>query len=208
MTPQEIETLFTRSDGQYLCARWGRPIVPIVFGVEEDTLQIVKGAFEALCVLSGHKMAETDPEIGANVMMFFFKDWSELLDVPDLGRMIDGLEPLVARLQKAGANQYRAFRFDDQGAIQAAFVFLRMDKALSAQPADTLALGQVAQIMLLWSEQAFATRAPLAVTPEGATVLHPDVAGVIKAAYDPILPVVAQDNTHALRLFARMQAQT
>ncbi len=204
MTPQEIETLFTRNDGSYLCARWGRPIVPIVFGIEDETLSIVKGAFEALCVLSDHKMAETDPELGSNVMMFFFRDWDELLGVPDLDRLIDGLDPMVARLKDAGANQYRVFRFDDTGAIQAAFVFLRMDDVMAKQPAEDLALSQVAQVFLLWSEKAFSERSPLAKLESGQVVLHPEIGAVIKATYDPVMPPVAQDPSHALRLSARV----
>jgi len=61
MTPQDIEALFTRSDGRYGFARWGRPIAPIVFGVQDETLSIVKGALEAVVTLAGHHMAETDP---------------------------------------------------------------------------------------------------------------------------------------------------
>ena len=204
MQPSEIEPLFTRADGTYLCARWGRPIVPIVFGVEDATLGVVKGAFEAVCALSGHKMAETDPELGANVMVFFFRDWAELLEVPDLGRMIDGLEPMVSRLQAEGANQYRVFRFDETGAIKAAFVFLRMDAALAAQPAEELALSQVVQVMLLWGERAFAERSPLGRLEDGRVVLRPDVAALLAAAYDPVMPPVAQDASHALRLSARV----
>ncbi len=93
MTPDEIQGYFTGTDGAYAFARWGRPIVPVVFGVDEATLEVVKGAVEAVVVLAGHKMAETDPELGANLMMFFFRDWDELLDVPKLGEMIPGLEP-------------------------------------------------------------------------------------------------------------------
>ncbi len=29
-----VEAMFTRGDGGYMCARWGRPIAPVVFGVE------------------------------------------------------------------------------------------------------------------------------------------------------------------------------
>ena len=47
MTPQDIEQLFTCSDDSYLFARWERPIVPIVFGVDDATLSTVKGACEA-----------------------------------------------------------------------------------------------------------------------------------------------------------------
>lgn len=205
MTPQEIETLFTRDGGDFVFARWSRPIVPIVFGVEEQTLEVVKGAFEAVVTLAGHKMAETDPELGANCMVFFFRDWSELLDVPDLDRLVPELAPLVDRLTGMGANQYRAFRFEDDGAIKAAFVFLRMDAEMAEIPAETLALSQVVQVMLLWSDLAFRDRSPLAVAGE-TTILRPDVAEVIRAAYDPVLPSAAQDAAHALRIFARVGA--
>ncbi|WP_200812924.1 hypothetical protein [Roseovarius albus] len=205
MTPEEIEAHFTRTDGQYLFARWQRPIVPVVFGVDDQTLEILKGAVEAGVALAGHQMAETDPELGVNLMFFFFREWDELIAVPDLGRMIPDLEPLVGRLKSADANQYRAFRFEENGAIRACFVFLRMDQALSKMPAESLALGQVVQSLLLWSDQAFATQSPLAVA-EGHTILRPDIAGLIRAAYDPVMPVQSGDPTHALRLYARMQA--
>nr|WP_217360134.1 hypothetical protein [Ruegeria arenilitoris] len=196
--------MFTRSDGAFLFARWGRPIVPIVFGVTDETLATVKGAFEAVVALADHKMAETDPELGANCMVFFFREWSELPEVPDLDRLIPDLVPLVARLEDAGANQYRIFRFDEDGAIRAAFVLLRIDRELSKVPAETLALSQVVQTILLWSDTAFRDRSPLAVAGD-TTILRPDIAGLIRAAYDPVLPAVAQDPSHALRLFARME---
>lgn len=203
LTSDDIAPLFTRADGSYLFARWGRPIAPIVFGVTEATLPVIKGAMEAVVAMAGHQMAETDPELGSNCMFFFFRDWDELTEVPDLDKLVPDLAPLVARLKAAGANQYRAFRFDDQGAIKAAFVFLRMDKGLGAQPAEDLALGQVVQVMLLWSEQAFAEVSPLAIAG-GRTVLRPEIGAVIRAGYDPVMPAVAQDPSHALRLAARV----
>jgi len=87
LPPEETESLFTRSDGTYLCARWGRPIAPVVFGVTEETLPVIKGAFEALCQLAGHQMAETDPELGSNLMVFFARDWDEVAEVPHLQRI-------------------------------------------------------------------------------------------------------------------------
>lgn len=203
MTPDEIEALFVTSADEYRFARWGRPIVPVIFGVQDETLSVIKGAFEAVCKLAGHQMAETDPELGTNCMMFFFRGWSELLEVPDLDRLIPELAPLVARLQDADANQYRLFRFDETGAIKAAFVFLRMDDALSELPAETLALGQVVQVALLWSDNAFRDRSPLALAA-GNTILRPEIARVIRAAYDPAMPLTARDPSHALRLAARM----
>lgn len=204
MDAVEIEKMFTRSDGSYLFARWGRPIAPIVFGVEDETLSVIKGAFEAVCALAGHVMAETDPELGANVMVFFFRDWEELLVVRDLDRLIDGLAPLVAQLSEAGANQYRVFRFDATGAIQACFIFLRMDDVMMAQPADILALGQVVQSMVLWSDLAFTDRSPLGQLENGRVVLRHEIGALLRAAYDPVMPAMAEDASHALRLAARM----
>ncbi|MCP4208406.1 MAG: hypothetical protein GY767_15320 [Shimia sp.] len=206
MTPQDVEALFTRPDGSYGFARWSRPIAPVVFGVEEATLQTVKGALEAVATLVGHQMAETDPELGSNLMMFFFREWDELLKVPDLERLIPDLKVLVGRLQEADATQYRAFRFENDGSIQAAFVFLRMNDEMAKIPAEALALGEAVQTIVTWGPQAFAEQSPLAVVPEsGATVLRPEIAAVIAAAYDRMMPVAAEDASHALRLFARLR---
>lgn len=203
-TADDVQALFTGADGGFRFARWGRPIAPIVFGVEEQTLSVVKGAFEAVAALAGHHLMETDPELGSNCMMFFFRDWDELLAVPDLDRLVPDLAALVARLKAADASQYRMFRFDDTGAIQAAFVFLRMTGELAEMPAETLALAQVVQVMLLWSDRAFSERSPLAIAG-GSVILRPEIAGVIRAAYDPVLPSVSQDPSTALRLAARLE---
>ncbi|WP_431300746.1 hypothetical protein [Tabrizicola sp. BL-A-41-H6] len=201
--PEAVQALFTRGDGQYLFARWGRPIVPVVFGVEAETLPVIKGAFEAVVTLAGHKMAETDPELGANLMVFFVRDWAELPEVPDLDRLVPELRPLCDRLAAADANQYRIFRFDPDGAIKAAFVFLRMDAHLSAVPAEVLALAQAVQTMLLWSDRAFTDTSPLGRVGD-QVILRPEIGAVIRAAYDPVLPVMARDASHALRLAARI----
>jgi hypothetical protein len=205
MTTDEVEALFTRADGSYLFARWGRPIVPVVFGVEDATLRVVKGALEAVVTLANHRMAETDPELGANLMIFFFREWSELPEVPNLDRLVPGLGPLCARLTEADANQYRIFRFDEVGAIRAAFVFIRMDAHLEAVSAETLALSQAAQVILLWSDRAFVDSSPLALVAE-QIILRPEIGALIRAGYDPVLPAMARDPSHALRLAARIGA--
>ena len=202
MRPDEVEALFTRGDGTYLFARWERPIVPVVFGVADASLPVIKGAFEAVVTLAGHRMAETDAELGANLMVFFVRDWAELLAVPDLDRLVPELAGLVQRLEAAGANQYRIFRFEANGAIRAAFVFLKMDAALAGMPAETLALAQAVQTILLWSDRAFDGTSPLGRVGEGV-ILRPDIGAVIRAGYDPVLPVMARDPSHALRLAAR-----
>ena len=203
MDSGEVEQLFTRGDGQFAFARWGRAIAPVVFGVEDETLWVIKGAIEAVCQLAGHEMADGDAELGSNFMWFFFQEWDELLDVPRLDDMLPDLGPLVERLKDVDANQYRVFRFDNAGAIKACFVFLRMDTNLEAVSADTLALSQVSQSILLWSDTAFQTQSPLALVGE-TTVLRPEIGQLISAAYDPVLPVSTKDPTHALRLSARI----
>ena len=203
----DVAPLFTRSDGEYAFARWGRPIVPVVFGVDDATLAVFKGAIEAVVTLAGHKMDEADMELGANLMFFFCQDWVELLDVPHLDKMLPELEGLVTRLQAAKANQYRLFRFDSAGAIQAAFVFIRMDDQMAQAPADTLALSQAVQVILLWSDTAFSDAPALAMV-DGKVALRPEIGDVIRAAYDRVMPVAAHDASHALRIAARVSRAT
>ena len=208
MTGADVQALFTKADGRYRFARWGRPIVPLVFGVEDATLAVIKGAIEAVVSLAGHKMAATDPELGANLMLFFVRDWGDLAAVSQLESLVPGMAALCQRLEARGANQYRVFHHDDNGAIKAAFVFLRMDVHLAAMPAEELALAQAVRVILLWAEGAFADRGALATLGSaghaGTVILRPDIAAIIRAAYDPVMPAVARDKSHALRLAARV----
>lgn len=205
MTPQDVEMLFRGGDGGFRFARWGRPIAPVVFGVADETLATLKGALEAVAALTRHRLAETDPELGANLMVFFFRDWAELPAVANLDRLVPDLGRLCARLSAEGANQYRLFRLDDAGAIRAAFVFLRMDAALTQVAAEDLALHEAAQVMLLWGEGALSGAGVLARGEGGVALLRPEIAALIRAAYDPVLPAACRDPAHALRLWARME---
>ena len=203
MTPEDIAAHFTRADGTYFCARWGRAIAPVVFGVEDATLSTIKGAIEAVVDLAGHEVAETDPELGANLMVFFCRDWADLIGVPNLEKLVTGLGDLVTRLDGAGASQYRTFHFDEDGAIKACVVFIRMDDRLSQMPAEDIVLAQAAQVILCWGDSAFKTKSPLALA-NGNTVLRPVIGRIIRAAYDPVMPAVARDSSHAYRLAARL----
>ncbi len=205
MDADQVAKFFTRSDGSYLFARWNRPLAPVAFGVEDQTVRTLKGAIEAVCELAGWETAETDPELGSNFMFFFCREWDELLEVPNLDRMIEDLAVLVPRLKEAGANQYRTFRFDPDGGIKACFVFLRMDEIMQEIPADTICLGQAAQSILLWSDEAFLNSSPLALTGDNIAILKPEVAALIRVSYDPVMPMVASDPSHAMRLAARLQ---
>lgn len=190
MTPERITEIFTRRDGTYLCARWGRPVAPVIFGLADESLDIFRGAIRAGFAHAGHPVTETDPEMGSNLMLFFLRDWAELEEVPDLDRLT-GQPGLPARLRTDDADQYRLFRFDADGGIRACMSFLRMSGALAdAHPAV------LAETVTMRSALSFARD----------IVPSPEMAALIRAAYDPVLPVAATEPAHALRLAARMAA--
>ncbi|MCF3972886.1 hypothetical protein [Paracoccus salsus] len=188
MAPDQIAALFTREDGSFLCARWGRPVAPVIFGLADDSLEIFRGAIRAGFAHARHPVAEADPEMGSNLMLFFMRDWQELAGVPDLDRLT-GIPDLPSRLVASDADQYRLFRFDADGGIRACLSFTRIGGALAtAHPAA------LAEALMMRSALSFAAD----VTPSQ------DLADLIRAAYDPILPVAASDPAHALRLAARL----
>lgn len=186
----QITALFTREDGSFLCARWGRPVAPVIFGLADDSLDIFRAAIRAGFTHAGHPVADTDPEMGSNLMLFFMRDWNELPDIPDLDRLT-GLPDLPARLTGSAADQYRLFRFDPDGGIRACLCFLRLSGALANTHPAALAEAQVMRSALSFARD---------VAPSA------ELAALIRAAYDPVLPVAARDPSHALRLAARMAA--
>ena len=199
-----IEAYFTRSDGKYIFARWGRPIAPVVFGIQDETLITLKSALQSMVGLANHELAETDPELGSNAMFFFFLSWDEVLEVKDLDKIIPDLSKLVERLKSIKANQYRFFRFEAEGGIKAVFTFICMDENLSSVSAEVLCLNQVVQMFLLWSDDAFKYNSPTLVTKKGRVVLNPIIGEIVQAVYDPTMPLVSNDKSHALRAQARV----
>ena len=138
-------------------------------------------------------------------MFFFIRDWAELRDVPDLDGLVPGISDLSQKLEESGANQYRHFRFETDGAIRAAFVFLRMDDELAEIAAEDVALAQAAQVITLWGDKAFSKTSALARLPNnGAVVLRPEIAALIAAIYAPTMPAASNDAIQAMRLAARV----
>lgn len=186
--PERIAALFTR-DGQYFCARWGRPVAPVIFGLADETLDIFRRVSGAALAHAGILQAETDPEMGANMLGFFARDWDELAEIPDLDQLT-GQTDLPARLKSVTADQYRIFRFDADGGIRACITLVNMGGRLAdAHPA------QLAETLVMRSLLTFAQD----VTPS------PELAALIRAAYQPAMPLVARDPSHALRLAARIR---
>ena len=199
-----IEAYFTRSDGKYIFARWGRPIAPVVFGIQDETLITLKTAIQSMVGLANHELAETDPELGSNALFFFFLSWDELLEVKDLDKIIPDLGNLVERLKSIQANQYRFFRFDADGGIKAVFTFICMDENLSSVSAEVLCLNQVVHMFLLWSDDAFKHKSPTLVEKNGRVILNPIIGEIIRAVYQPTMPLFSDDKSHALRAQARV----
>lgn len=199
-----IEAYFTRSDGKYIFARWGRPIAPVVFGIQDETLITLKTAIQSMVGLANHELAETDPELGSNALFFFFLSWDELLEVKDLDKIIPDLGNLVERLKSIQANQYRFFRFDADGGIKAVFTFICMDENLSSVSAEVLCLNQAVHMFLLWSDDAFKHKSPTLVAKNGRVILNPIIGEIIRAVYEPTMPLFSDDKSHALRAQARV----
>lgn len=201
---QRIAQHFTGSDGRFRFARWGRPLAPMVVGTDDAGIEIFEAAVGEVADLAGVPVQDLDEELGANLLVFFAKDWAELAPVPQLAKFLPNLDSLLARLQEAGANQYRAFAFDPEGAIRASIVLLRYDEKMRKVSAQSLAVGQAVQSILLWSNTAFHAESPIGVLEDGICVVKPWHAALIRAAYDPTLPASADDPAFALRLAGRL----
>jgi len=200
-----IEALFTRSDGSFRFARWGRPLAPMVYGTNDEGIRIVEEALASLAGLTGLATAELDPELGANFLVFFCRDWDELTEVPNLAKLIPDLDRLVPTLSGAGANQYRIFGFDGAGAIRICITLIRYDDDLQQVSAQTLAVSQCLMGLLLWSDRAFAAESPIALIQDtGRCVVKPWFQALMRAAYDAAVPAASADAALALRLAARV----
>ncbi len=187
LSPDDITRLFTR-DGRYLSARWGRPVAPVIFGLADDSLAMFSAAIRAAYAHAGHPVAETDAEMGANLMMFFCKSWDELAGIPDLDKLT-GQPDLIGRLIAGDAHHYQIFRFDPDGAIRACLSFVRMNGPLARVHPAALAEALAVRSMLTFAEEVNASD---------------DLARLIRAAYDPVMPNSAHDPSHASRLAARI----
>jgi hypothetical protein len=200
-----IASHFTRSDGTFRFSRWTRPLVPVVFGTDPAGEAIFTEALRAVAGLGGLPLAASDPELGANFLVFFCAGWDDLAAAPGLARLVPDLDRLLSVLKASGANQYRIFGFAPDGAIRLCLVLLRYDADLQRVSAQTLAVSQAVQALLLWSDTAFTAVSPVAVLqPAGRGVVKPWHADLLRAAYDPTLPDTADDPAFALRLSARM----
>lgn len=201
---QNPAPLFTATDTTYRFARWGRPLAPVVFGVGDESLPHLKDAIAQAVGITGGVLAGTDPELGANFMWFFCREWSDLAAVPNLDKLLPNFERIIAALTEQGASRYRSFGFDRDGSIKLCVVLIRVDAATEALSLQTLGTSETFQSLLTWSEGAFAETSPIAmIKSNNICIVKPEFAAIVRAAYDPLLPAATEDPSHALRLSAR-----
>ena len=201
-----VREQFTRADGGFRFARWGRDPAPAVFGADAATERLLTGALSAVAGLAGLEVAEEDPEFGKNALTFVATGWDGFADVPGLDRLAPEFERLKPTLMATGANQYRWFHFEPGGAIRTTVAMLVTDAAMTGGDARALALMEAAQTLLLWSETAFLGRRAVAITEGGRAALDPWLADLISAAYDPALPDATGNPALAERLAVGMRA--
>ncbi|MEM7056615.1 MAG: hypothetical protein AAF557_03435 [Pseudomonadota bacterium] len=203
-TAEWVEAQFTRRDGSFHFARWGRALVPVIVGTNDQGCQIFEDGIQSVARIAGLEVGELDPDLGANFLVFLVNDWAELTEAPNLVRLIPNLGELIANLTEHEANQYRVFNFTEDGAIRLCITMLRYDEELQRVSAQTLTVGQALQGMLLWSDKAFMDESPIAVTDDGLCVVKPVFADLLRAAYDPVLPNAARESSFSLRVAARL----
>lgn len=205
--PAWVEAHFTRRDGSFRFARWSRPLAPVIVGTDDDGCRIFEAGIEAVARIAGLTVTDLDPDLGANFLVFLVNDWAELTEAPNLIRLIPNLGDLIETLTAHDANQYRVFNFDEAGGIRLCVTLLRYDEEMQRVSAQTMAVGQAVQGMLLWSDKAFTDDGPLALTDDGLCVVKPMHADLLRAAYDPVLPDATDDPVFALRLAARLTVE-
>ncbi len=199
-----LRALFTRSDGGYRFARWGRPLAPAILGTEPEGEALLLEALRAASGVTGRGLVGEDPELQANWLLILVDTWPRLKEVPGLERLVPDLEKLVGLLGAAGANQYRIFDFDGAGEIRLCITLLRLDSDLQRLPPRAFALSQAVMGLLLWSDQAFLDESPVAALEDGRAIILPEFAALLRAAYAPDLPGAATDPAHADALAARI----
>ncbi|MGB0508071.1 MAG: hypothetical protein ACPGGK_17940 [Pikeienuella sp.] len=196
-------------------ARWGGPICPVVVGLDDKGTQLFEEAIGAVVELAGAKLDEIDPEMGANMMVYIMGDWAHAAQAPNLPNFIPDLPLLIERLNKAGANRYRVFAFDDQGAIRASITMLRYDEQMQEAPVDYIALTEAALAMLVYDEGGVMQDRPVILAKFedddediARAVVSPWHGRLLAAAYDPTIPAGSKDPSLALRLAARIGVST
>lgn len=189
-------------------ARWGGAVSPAVIGLDEAGGRLFGEAVRVLAGLAGLRLEESGAEAGGALLIYVMKDWADAARAPHLPDFLPDLPALIARLEAAGANRYRVFAFDDQGAIRGSITLLRYDAAMRAAPVGYIALTEAALALLVYDEAGVAADRPVVMAEfEGGdrrAVLSPFHAALLKAAYDPAIPAGSKDPALALRLAARI----
>lgn len=200
----KVAALFTRPDGSFRFSRWGRALAPMIYGPDDSGIRIFEDALGTVAGDAGLEVTELDPELAANFLVFFVRDWGELSEIPQLARMLPKIGALAARLIAANATRYRVFGFDGEGTICSCITMIRYGDEMQSVSAQTLAVTESFLGLLLWSDGAFDAESPVTLVEGGRCVVKPWHANLLRAAYDPSIPSAGLDASVALRLAARL----
>ena len=131
----EIAALFSRADGSYRFARWGRPIVPVVFGVDGATLAVVKGLLEhpAFDLRNPNKVFALLNTFGNNHVRFHAADGSGYHFLAEQIARLDRLNPQVAARLTRRFGRWRKF---DEARQQHARLALEKLRSLDGLSSD------------------------------------------------------------------------
>lgn len=214
---EAIRQLFTRSaesvEGapedpaqRFRFARWGRPLAPVVLGLDEESAEAARAAVVEAAEAAGVGAVDEDPDLEANFLICVCEKWSQLKSISGLDRLIPDLERLLTLLSAVGANQYRIFRVAPEEGISFAVTLVRFDESVAGLSAQAIGATQAAHGLLMWSDEAFAEDAPVAINRSGRGVIKTFHAKLLKAAYGEDAPSTSEDPNLADQLAAAMAA--
>lgn len=205
MTPDDIRTYFARAGGQYQFARWNRPIVPVVFGDHCLDPGLLREALVRLSGITGHPVDLEAPPSAMTYGTLVVREWRDLAATPGAGKAMPGLAKLGAEAERQGGNQFRTFQRDWRGGIKRCVAVIRTAAGrFDDLTPESMALRQAALSFLHWSIPGVVKLRLVMPGPDGVDDLKPEVVALLRAAYDPAMPVSSRDPRHADQLAERM----
>jgi hypothetical protein len=193
VTPDEIAAYFTKPNGEFLFRRWASPIVPHAFGPTAPESEVLYQAFDTISALSGHPVVRAPDGVGMNLTFFFINEASDMMKLPGAEGFLGMLAMLVKQLMSGKSALRRNFTTDDKtGAISQMTMIARTSGWLRHHPPESLALRLAVLTHLTWALRRDQKAPPLLVADAPGGV-HPNVAAILRVAYDPSLPDASTD---------------
>ncbi|MCI4663541.1 MAG: hypothetical protein MRY74_02350 [Neomegalonema sp.] len=195
---------------QFRLARWSRPILPALYGVDPGSADAAYAAIAEACAVAGASISDPQADEAGepNLLIYVCKEWDELRAAPGLAGLEPELDAVIAGLAASDANQHRFFKLSRSEGIVLAVALLRLDGRMTAVSAQAAILGQAARGLALWSDAALASENPIALRRSGKAALKGWFARLLAAIYAPGAPVFSEDPALADTLAEAIGTQT